>query len=67
MYGIQKVHGVIRSVVIRISIILFIMAQTDAGKKKVYVHEHTKEDGTKVPPHYRLTPKTSDGKGKSKK
>lgn len=43
------------------------MAQTDAGKKKVYVHEHTKEDGTKVPPHYRSTPKTSDGKGKSKK
>ena len=43
------------------------MAQTDAGKKKVYVHEHTKEDGTKVPTHYRSTPNTSDGKGKSKK
>ena len=24
------------------------MAQTEEGKKKVYVHEHTKEDGTKV-------------------
>lgn len=37
------------------------MAQTDAGKKKVYVHEHTKSDGTKVPTHYRSTPNTSDG------
>lgn len=38
------------------------MAQTDAGKKKVYVHPYTKDDGTKVPTHYRSTPKTSDGK-----
>lgn len=38
------------------------MAQTDAGKKKVYVHPHTKDDGTKVPAHYRSTPNTSDGK-----
>lgn len=38
------------------------MAQTGAGKKKVYVHEHTKEDGTKVKPHYRSTPNTSSGK-----
>ncbi len=37
------------------------MAQTDAGKKKVYVHEYTKSDGTKVPTHYRSTPNTSDG------
>ena len=29
------------------------MAQTDAGKKKVYVHEHKKSDGTIVPTHYR--------------
>lgn len=43
------------------------MAQTDAGKKKVYVREYIKEDGTKVPIHYRSTPKTSDGKDKSKK
>jgi hypothetical protein len=38
------------------------MAQTDEGKKKVYVHEYTKADGTKVDVHYRSTPKTSDGK-----
>ena len=45
------------------------MAQTDAGKKKVYVHEHTKSDGTKVPTHYRSTLNTSDGakKASSKK
>ncbi len=40
------------------------MAQTDNGKKKVYVHEHTKDDGTKVKTHYRSTPNTSDGKKK---
>ena len=38
------------------------MAQTDAGKKKVYVHTYKKDDGTKVPTHYRSTPNTSDGK-----
>lgn len=38
------------------------MAQTSEGKKKVYVHEHTKENGVKVPPHYRSTPNTSSGK-----
>lgn len=43
------------------------MAQTDAGKKKVYVKEHTKSDGTKVPQHYRSTPKTSNGPKKGKK
>lgn len=43
------------------------MAQTDKGKKKVYVHSHKKEDGTKVPTHYRSTPNTSKGKGASKK
>lgn len=43
------------------------MAQTNKGKKKVFVREHEKADGTKVPQHYRSTPKTSDGeKGKSK-
>jgi hypothetical protein len=42
------------------------MAQTNDGKKKVYVHPHTKEDGTKVPPHYRSTPRTSDGPSKKK-
>ena len=35
------------------------MAQTGEGKKKVYVHPHTKEDGTKVKTHYRSTPNTS--------
>lgn len=43
------------------------MAQTNAGKKKVYVHEHKKSDGTKVPTHYRSTPSTSDGAKKSGK
>ena len=43
------------------------MAQTDKGKKKVYVHEHKKDDGTKVPAHYRSTPKTSDGPKKKTK
>lgn len=43
-----------------------IMAQTNDGKKKVYVHPHTKDDGTKVPPHYRSTPRTSDGPSKKK-
>lgn len=38
------------------------MAETSEGKKKVYVHEHTKEDGTKVKTHYRSTPNTSSGK-----
>ena len=38
------------------------MAETSEGKKKVYVHSHTKEDGTEVRTHYRSTPKTSTGK-----
>ena len=37
------------------------MAKTDEGKKRVYVHEYEKSDGTKVPRHYRSTPSTSDG------
>jgi hypothetical protein len=36
------------------------MAKTESGKKKVYVHTHTKKnsDGKKVtvPAHYRSTP-----------
>lgn len=40
---------------------VFNMAKTSEGKKKVYVHEHTKEDGTKVKTHYRSTPNTSSG------
>lgn len=42
------------------------MAQTDAGKKKVHVPAHTKDDGTKVREHYRSTPSTSDGPKKKK-
>ena len=42
------------------------MAETEAGKKKVYVHGHTKEDGTKVKTHYRSTPNTSTGKKKQR-
>ena len=38
------------------------MAETAEGKKKVYVHGHTKDDGTKVKNHYRSTPNTSSGK-----
>lgn len=40
------------------------MAETSDGKKKVYVHEHTKDDGTKVRTHYRSTPNTCNGKRK---
>lgn len=43
---------------------VFIMAMTEEGKKKVYVHQHTREDGTKVRTHYRSTPNTSSGKKK---
>lgn len=39
-----------------------IMAETEDGKKKVYVHTHKKGDGTKVKTHYRSTPNTSKGK-----
>lgn len=38
------------------------MAETSEGKKKVYVHFHTKEDGTEVRTHYRSNPNTSTGK-----
>ena len=40
------------------------MAKTGEGKKKVYVHEHTKDDGTWVKTHYRSTPNTSKGSKK---
>lgn len=42
------------------------MAETAEDKKKVYVHGHTKDDGTKVKNHYRSTPNTSSGKKKGK-
>jgi hypothetical protein len=32
------------------------MAQTDDGKKRVYVRPHDKKDGTKIAPHYRTPP-----------
>jgi len=38
------------------------MAKTDEGKKKVYVEEHRKKDGTKVDRHYRSTPNKSPKK-----
>lgn len=38
------------------------MATTAEGKKKVYVHGHTKENGTEVRTHYRSTPNSSSGK-----
>ena len=44
--------------------ILSIMAETSSGKKKVYVHPHKKDDGTKVKTHYRSTPNSSSGKKK---
>lgn len=40
------------------------MAKTGEGKKKVYVHEHTKDDGTRVKTHYSSTPNTSKGSKK---
>jgi len=43
------------------------MAQTNAGKKHVYVSQYQKTDGTIVPTHYRSTPSTSKGKEKSSK
>ena len=38
------------------------MAETADGKKRVYQHGYTTKDGTKVPPVYRSTPRTSTGK-----
>lgn len=49
------------------SLKLNLMAQTSGGKKKVYVHPYTKEDGTKIPTHYRSTPNTSKGAETPKK
>ena len=43
------------------------MAQTEDGKKKIYVHPHKKNDGTKMPAHYRSTPNTSKGASPSNK
>jgi len=40
------------------------MAETKGGKKIVYVEPYRKDDGTKVPEHYRSTPRTSTGKKK---
>ena len=38
------------------------MAKTANDKKRVYVHEYSKKDKTKVKTHYRSTPSTSKGK-----
>ncbi len=37
------------------------MAETEKGKKIVYVHPYNREDGTRVPAHERSTPTTSRG------
>ena len=38
------------------------MAETAKGKKVVYVHPYTRDNGTRVPAHERSTPTTSSGK-----
>ena len=37
------------------------MAETEKGKKIVYLHPYKREDGTRVPAHERSTPTTSSG------
>ena len=37
------------------------MAETEKGKKIVYVHPYKRADGTRVPAHERSTPDTSRG------
>jgi hypothetical protein len=37
------------------------MAETEKGKKIVYVHQYKRTDGTTVPTHERSTPTTSRG------
>jgi hypothetical protein len=37
------------------------MAETSKGKKVVYVHAYTRQDGARVPAHDRSTPRTSTG------
>jgi hypothetical protein len=37
------------------------MAETEKGKKIVYVHPYKRADGTRVPAHKRSTPDTSKG------
>ena len=39
------------------------MAETEKGKKIVYVHPYKRADGTRVPAHERSTPHTSKGAG----
>ena len=41
-----------------------IMAKTAKGKKRTYVHNYTKSNGTTVSNHYRSNPKTSKGQKK---
>ena len=43
------------------------MAQTNDGKKRVYVHPHTRRDGSKVGPHYRTPPCKPASASKSKR
>ncbi len=37
------------------------MAETERGKKVVYIHPYKRQDGTAVPAHERSTPNTSHG------
>jgi hypothetical protein len=37
------------------------MAETEKGKKIVYVHPYQRDDGSRVPAHERSTPSTSRG------
>lgn len=37
------------------------MAETERGKKVVYVHTYKRQDGSTVPAHERSTPNTSRG------
>ena len=38
------------------------MAETGSGKKEVHVKGYKRPDGTRVPAHYRSTPRTSRGR-----
>lgn len=38
------------------------MAETERGKKVVYVHPYKQQDGTTVPAHERSTPSASTGR-----
>jgi hypothetical protein len=43
------------------------MAETAKGKKVVYVHTYTRDNGTRVPAHERSTPTTSSGESRAQR